>query len=176
MTISRAERVPEYTERDVILVTSLVSGHTVKEAGEAAGIGERRTYEILQRDEHIHKRLRAVIEPLVKVNKREVERIAIENAQKAFEERLGLAMSALDEALSDPTKGLDAAKEVFNRIFGKAAATLHVKGGVRHEHVAVIPAETLAALNAAVAMSGNLYNGARALSASKQALIDVTPG
>lgn len=173
----RVEKDAAYYRRLYILGAGLALGSTVKDSAEAAGISERYAYDILNKEEADINAFRDCVRPLTRT-RREIENIARDKAEAKFEEKLGKAFAALDAALDadDPKTALEAAKETFNRLFGKAAATLNVTGGVKHTHTLQLsPAQAQAfALDAeedfALTSKAN-----RLLAPPREAVVDVTP-
>lgn len=126
------EEQPRFSARQVILATALEAGNTVKEAAEAAGVSERWAYELLARSEAVVNEIRELVRPVVRVNVREIRRVAAEKAAEEFEERLGAAFDALDVAVVDPKQRMDAVREIFNRSLGKVPTNLQVSGGTKN--------------------------------------------
>lgn len=154
------DRDPQFTLREVIAGCGAAAGATRKDVADAMGISERKVYEVYELFGQYITEIQKAVSPLIRVNKREIERVAKEDAAAKFEALLGKALSAIERATDsdDPKTALEGAKEVLNRLMGKAASNLHVSGGVNHAHLhAVIPPETVAALNAVAAKSSTLY-------------------
>lgn len=172
------DKQAEYSLRDVRMAAGLAAGLTIKEIAEACGVTEKAIYQYNANHGERVQGLREDLSKLLKVNVREAKEIAIEQARAEFESRLGKFMTALDRAVDsdDPKTALDAAKEGFNRIFGKATSNVNVSasGRIEHAHLHQLSEAAAKAFSLDAESDIDLHSRARLLTQGDRPVIDVS--
>lgn len=163
--VKRAHEEESFPIIVVVAGAGLEAGATVKEIASALDYSERHMYDLLDKYEVKITALRTLLRPVIKVNRREIKRVALEKAEEEFGERFGAALAAVDAALldADAKTGLEAAKEIFNRNFGKSTATLNVNNRSVFVHAHVTSAEALTAFDDDLGRDAQLLRSARLL-------------
>lgn len=179
----------QYTMREIVIAVGLASGATKDETAEAIGISPRGLYYDMAKGGVIQELLDAV-QPLIKFNRREIKKIAVDKAEAEMEKLLGAAMGAISDSLTggaDPKTAAENGWKVYHQLKGTPASTVKVQAGGtvthKHEHY-VLPAATLHALAADVQADVELMQAAKRLSTGSGmaggsgapgGVIDVTP-
>ena len=135
----RESKEPHYSLREITVAVGLASGVTKNEIAESLGCSERTIFNIIEGKAGIIEELLAAVKPLVRVNKREMKAIALENAEKEMEKLIGPAIAAIADSMEggcDPKTAAENGWKVYQQLKGTPASTVKLQGSatVTHRH------------------------------------------
>lgn len=168
---------PKYCQRVIQMAVSKVFGRklSIAEIAKICGISERAAYKWRAHHKEDIAEVVSFISPLLLETTREIKQVMVDDFRQELEGELGTFLDAIRRASTsgDPKVALAGAQEGLNRIFGKAASTLNVKGDITRRTITSIDPETLRVLSDLTKQSETLYSRAAAL--ALPAAIDVEP-
>ncbi len=149
----------------VTLAVGRAAGWTVEELAEKMNVSSRQCYTDLDRYRAIIREIEKIATSLVKVNRREVKKLAKGEVRAEMESMLGESLAAIKDAVQNGDLDL-ASKNAWGIVkMFESPAALKIEGTFNHAHLHVMSAETIAAFEAAAHRDSGLIARANRLAA-----------
>lgn len=132
----------------VMLAVGRVSGWTVEELAEKMNVSSRVCYTDLDRYRTVIKEIERIAVGLVKVNRREVKKIARGEVRTELEGLLGDSVAAIQDAIQNGDLELATKNAQFIVKMFESPAAIKFEGTVNHAHLHVMSPEMIAAFEA----------------------------
>lgn len=163
---------PIYNDRDLVFIAAVVTGYSMKRAGELLNLSERGTYKYLKAHKATVERGRELLSKMVSdFRQTATPEVSKDQLLVELEKLLGSAVVGFESALK--RGDVNAIRELFDRVLGKVASKIDLKGQIEHTHV--VPQEIIDAL-AADERRDKKLNAVRPMLPAASEIIDVEPG
>lgn len=151
----------------VTLAVGRAAGWTVDELAEKMNVSSRQCYGDFDRYRVIIKEVEKIAISLVKVNRREVKKLARGEVRSEMESLLGDSVAAIKDAIQNGDLELATKNAQFIVKMFESPAAIKFEGTINHAHLHVMAPDTIAAFEATATRDFDLIARANRLAAAQ---------